>query len=130
MKDWSAGHLIYSSEPHSKHFLVRATSKCSSFHFFFFKCALIYRLKIFFRNPATLGHKKNNRFSRLNFIIRIKLKFSMCHVLLNLWIVLYVGRTDTRRMHKKLVIFAKYIRNLRFKNFNSKKNKYLYIFLK
>ena len=50
MEDWSAGHLIYSSEPHSKHFLVRATSKCSSFHFFFFKCALIYRLKIFFRN--------------------------------------------------------------------------------
>ena len=31
----SASHLISSSDPHSAHFLVRATSKCSSFHFSF-----------------------------------------------------------------------------------------------
>ena len=30
---WSASHLIFSSKPHSVHFLDRATSKCSSFNF-------------------------------------------------------------------------------------------------
>ena len=48
--------------------------------FLFFKCALICCLKTFFKNPATLGHKENIWGSRFNFIIRVKLKLSACHV--------------------------------------------------
>ena len=43
----SASHLISSSEPHSAHFLVRATSKCLSFVFSFFKVPLSVVLKHF-----------------------------------------------------------------------------------
>ena len=76
------------------YFLVRATFcklsrpshlKMLVLKLFVFKCSLICCINTFFKNLATLGHKYNIWFSRLNFLIRVKLKFSMCHVLLNLW---------------------------------------------
>ena len=88
--------LEWGVECEPPYFLVQATIctlsrpshlKMLILKFFFFKCAPICFLKTFFKNPATFGHKQNIRFSRLNFTVRIKLKFSACHVLQNLWII-------------------------------------------
>ena len=43
---WNASHLISSSEPHAAHFLVRATSKCSSVIFPFLNVPFVVVLKL------------------------------------------------------------------------------------
>ena len=74
-------HILhtFSSEPHRN---ARPS-------IIFQKCRLICRLKTFWKNPATLGRKYNIWFSRLNFTIRVKLKFSGCHVFQNKIELLY-----------------------------------------
>ena len=51
-------HNNVSSEPHSPNFFVRATSESSSFDYFVFKSfQFLQKIKLFFKNLASLGHK-------------------------------------------------------------------------
>ena len=52
-----ASHDNFSSERHSPHFLVRATSESSSFDYFVLKSFQFLKIKLFLQNLATLGHK-------------------------------------------------------------------------
>ena len=52
-----ACHNNFSSESHSPHFLVRATSESLFFDYFVLKSLKFLKIKLFFKNLATLGHK-------------------------------------------------------------------------
>ena len=52
-----ASHNNFSSEPHSPLFLVRTTSKSSSFDYYVLKSFYRLRIKLFLANLAALGHK-------------------------------------------------------------------------
>ena len=52
---WSASHLIFSSEPHFAQFLGRATSKGSSFSFYFLNVPFSLGLKHFSKTRPRKG---------------------------------------------------------------------------